>query len=110
MGASGRRDLLNKKMIELQKLSEVVTKLDAHYGFFLLKNCFSLPKQLYFLRTSHCFEEVDLLQQYDSIIRKSLSKICNVNFDESSYTQAILPVFKGGIGIPSASQIALPVF
>ena len=29
MGASARRDLLNKKMIELQKLSEVVTKLPA---------------------------------------------------------------------------------
>ena len=65
---------------------------------------------MYFLRTSPCFEEVDLLQQYDSIIRKSLSKICNVNFDESSYTQAILPVSKGGIGIASASQIALPAF
>ena len=110
MGARARRDLLNKKMIELQKLSEVVTKLDAHYGFYLLKNCFSLPKLLYFLRTSPCFEEVDLLQQYDSIIRKSLSKICNLNFDESSYTQAILPVSKGGIGIASASEIALPVF
>ena len=110
MGASARRDLLNKKMIELQKLSEVVTKLDAHYGFYLLKNCFSLPKLLYFLRTSPCFEEVDLLQQYDSIIRKSLSKMCNVNFDESSYTQAILPVSKGAIGIASASQIALPAF
>ena len=110
MGASAHRDLLNKKMIELQKLSEVVTKLDAHYGFYLLKNCFSLPKLLYFLRTSPCLEEVDLLQQYDCIIRKSLSKICNVNFDESSYTQAILPVSKGGKGFASASQIALPAF
>ena len=34
----------------------------------------------------------------------------NVNFNESSYTQAILPVSKGGIGIASASQIALPAF
>ena len=30
--------------------------------------------------------------------------------NESSYTQAILPVSKGGIGIASASQIALPAF
>ena len=97
-------------MIELQRLSEVVTKLDAHYAFYLLKNCFSLHKLWYFLRTSPCFEELDLLQQYDSIIRKSLSKISNVYFNESSYTQAILPVFKGGIGIASASQIALPAF
>ena len=105
MGANARRVLLNKKMLELQRLSEVFTKLDAHYGFYLLKNCFSLPKRLYFLRTSSCFEELDLLQQYDSIIRKSLSKICNV-----SYTQAILPVSKGGVGIASSFQSALPAF
>ena len=101
---------VEQKMIEMQRLSEVVSKLDAHYGLYLLKNCFSLPKLLYFLRTNPCFEEWDLLQQYDSIIRKSLFKICNVNFNESSYTQAILLVSKGGIGIVSASQIALPAF
>ena len=39
-----------------------------------------------------------------------MSKICNVNFNESSYTQAILPVSKGGIGNASVSQIALPDF
>ena len=97
-------------MIELQRLSEIVTTLDAHYAFYLLKNCFILPKLLYFLRTSPCYEELDILQQYDSIILKSLSKICNVNFNESSYIQAILPASKGGIGIASASQIALPSF
>ena len=110
MGVNARRVLLNSKMIELHRFFEVVTKFNAHYAFYLLKNCFSLPKLLYFLRTSPCFEELDLLLQYDSSIRKSLSKICNVNFNESSYTQAILPVSKGGIGIASASQIALPAF
>ena len=94
----------------MQKFSEVVAKLDAHCGFFLLKNCFSLPKLLYFLRTGPCFEELDLLQQYDSIIRKSLSKICNVIFIENSYTQAYCPVSKGSIGIAWASQIALLAF
>ena len=33
-----------------------------------------------------------------------------MNFNESSYTQAILPVSKGSIGIASASHIALPAF
>ena len=110
MGANARRVLLNKKLIELRRLSEVVTKLDAHYGFYLLKNCFSLTKLLYFLPSSPCFEELDLLQQYNSSIGKSLSRICNVSFNESSYTQAILPVSKGGIGIALVSQIALPAF
>ena len=110
MGANARRDLLNKKLVELQRLTDVISKLDAHYGFYMLKNCFSLPKLLYFLRTSPCFEEMDLLNLYDSIVRKSLSKICKVNFSENSFTQAILPVSRGGIGIASASQIALPAF
>ena len=33
-----------------------------------------------------------------------------MNLNESSYTQALLPVSKGSIGIASASQIALPAF
>ena len=52
MAGNARRVLLNKQMIELQRLSGVFTKLDAHHGFYLLKNCFSLPKLLNFLRTS----------------------------------------------------------
>ena len=110
MGASARRDLLNKKIIELESLSEVVTNQDAHYGFYPLNNCFSLLQPPCYDRTSPCFEELDILQRYDSIIRKSLSKICNVSFIESSYTQAILPVSKGGIGIASTSQIAFLAF
>ena len=82
-------------MIEFHRASEIVTQLDSHYGFYLLKNCFSLPELQYFLRTSTCLQELDLLQQYDSNIPKSLSKICNVNFNESSYPQAILLVPKG---------------
>ena len=31
IGANARRVPLNEKMIELQRLSEIVTKLDAHY-------------------------------------------------------------------------------
>ena len=90
-------------MIELQRLSEVVTKLDAHYSFYLLKNCFSLPKLLYFLRTSPCFEELDLLHQNDSIIRMSILMKAAIlrRFSQSP---------KGGIGIASACQIALPAF
>ena len=80
--ANALQVLLNKNLIDLQRLSEVVTKLYAHYGFYLLKNCFSPPNLLYFLRTSPCFEEMDLLQHCDSISCNSLSKICNVNFIE----------------------------
>ena len=55
IGELCRKELLDKKIKELEKISDVIDKLDAHYGFYLLKNCFSMPKLLYFLRTIPCF-------------------------------------------------------
>ena len=49
LGPKSRADLLEKQINELEKVNGIVEKLDAHYGFFMLKNCFSLPKLLYFL-------------------------------------------------------------
>ena len=50
-----RKELLDKKIKELEKISEFIDKLDAHNSFYLLKNCFRMPKLLYFLRSSPCF-------------------------------------------------------
>ena len=48
IGESCRKEVLNKKLVELEKISEVIDKLDAHYGFYFLKNCFSIPNILFF--------------------------------------------------------------
>ena len=47
-------DLLDKKINKLEKVNGIVEKPDAHYGFLMLKNCFSLLQLLYFLTTSTC--------------------------------------------------------
>ena len=78
--------------------------------FSMLKNCFSLPKLLYFLRTITCFNHPDLLEKYDKSVRDRLSKVCNVNFDDNSSTQLALPAEMGGRGASSASLLALPAF
>ena len=39
-----------------------------------------------------------------------LSKKCNVNFDDISSTQLALPAEMGGLGVSSASLLALPAF
>ena len=101
---------MEKKIDELEKVNGIVEKLDAHYGFFMLKNCFSLPKLLYFLRTSTCFNHPALLEKYDKTVRDGLSKVCNVNFDDISSTQLALPAEMGGLGVSSASLLALPAF
>ena len=76
----------------------------------MLKNCFSLPMLLFFLRTSTCFNHPALLAKYDKTVRDGLSKMCNVNFDDISSTQLSLPAEMGGHGVSSASLLALPAF
>ena len=76
----------------------------------MLKNCFSLLKSLYFLRTNTCFNHPVLLEKYDKTVRDGLSKVCNVNFDNISSTQLALPAKMGGIRVSSTSILALPAF
>ena len=110
LGPKSQADLLEKKINELEKVNGIVEKLDAHYDFFMLKNCFSLPKLLYFLRTSTCLNHPAFLEKYDKTVRDGLSKVCYVNFDDISSTQLALPAEMGGLGISSASLLALPAF
>ena len=75
----------------------------------MLKNCFSLPK-LYVLRSSTCFDHPALLEKYDKSVRAGLSKVFNVNFVNISSTQLALPAEMCGIGVSTASLLALPAF
>ena len=76
----------------------------------MLKNCFCLPKLLYFLRTCTCSNHPALLEKYDKTVRDGLPKVCNVNFNDTSSTQLALPAEMGGLGVSSTSLLALPAF
>ena len=65
--------LVRKKINEMEKVNGISEKLDAHFGFFVLKNCFSLPKLLYFLRTSTWFNNPALLEKYATGFPKCLT-------------------------------------
>ena len=110
LGPKSQADSLEKKINELENVNGIVEILDAHYGFFMLKNCFSLPKLLYLLRTSTCFKNPALFEKYDKTVRNGLSKVCNVNFDDISGTQLALPAEMGGLGVSSASLLELHAF
>ena len=77
LGTKPQADLLEKEINELEKVNGNVETLDAHYGFFMLKNCFSLPKLLYFLRSSTCFNHPVLLEKYNKTARDGFSKVCS---------------------------------
>ena len=102
--------MLDEKIKELEKISDVIDKLDAHYGFYLLKNCFSMPKLLYILRTSPCFLQNDFLEGYDKLLRNSLCKVINVKNDDNQFFTSSSPAAKCGLSVSSARLLALPAF
>ena len=110
IGELCRKELLDEKIRELEKISDVIEKLDAHYGFYLLKNCFSMPKLLYFLRTSPCYFQNDFLERYDKLLRTSLCKVANVKMYDNQFLQTAHPAAKGGLDVSSARLLAIPTF
>ena len=101
--------VLENKLGELKRLSDRLKQLCAHDGFFLLRNCFSLPKLQYTMRCSPCFDS-PVIARYDECIRDTLEVVLNVQLSEYAWLQASLPVAAGGLGVRTASQIALPAF
>ena len=91
-------------------MSSNLEKVEPHTALFLLRNCFSIPKVLYYLRTSECFRENALLKNYDTLINRMLETITNVSMDQNSLSQARLPDNLGGLGIPSAVDLAPSAF
>ena len=105
-----RKELLDEKSKKFEKISDAIDKLDAHYGFYLLKNCFSMPKLLYFFGTSPRFSQNDFLERYVKLLRNSLCEVTNMKMVDNQFLQAVLPVAKGGLGVSSARLLALPAF
>ena len=103
-------DSLSKKLQDLKRMVLNLNSLDSHDGYFLLKNCFAIPKLTYLLRASPCFLRPDILSRYDVIIRDALESILNVQLLDRSWEQACLPVGLGGIGVRRASDLACPAF
>ena len=76
----------------------------------LLKNCFSIPKLQYLLRSSPAYKKEDDLKDFDQTLKEAVSLITNVAFKDESWDQATLPVGLGGLGFRRAFDIALPSF
>lgn len=110
IGGCARRRLLESKIDEFLRFADNLKRIDAHTALFLLRNCLSIPKVLYYLRTAPCFLEPLLLNKYDNIINEALTTITNVSITDSGRKQAGLPGKLGGLGIPSALAIAPSAF
>ena len=91
-------------------MSSNLEKVKTHTALLFLRICFSIPKILYYLRTSECFREKALLETYDTLINRMLERITNVSMDRNSLSQARLADNLGGFGIPSAVDLGPSAF
>ena len=87
--------MLEPKLEKLKLMAQRLSEVDKHDGLFLLKNCFSIPKLTYVLRSSPCFTRPNILNSYDLVIKGALQTILNTLLsDESCWQQCTLPVKK----------------
>ena len=102
--------ILSLKIDDVRRLSSRLVALHAHDALFLLRNCLAIPKLLYILRTAPMWKIHEGLNTFDETVRQALQSVCNINMDNSTWTQATLPTSKGGLGVRRASNLALPAF
>lgn len=104
-------ETLQEKVASLRILGGRLEYIAAHDAILLLRNSFAIPKLLYLLRTTPCFQS-PILAVYDSTLKSIVSNITNTCFanDDPAWTQATLPVRLGGLGIRSAVQLAPSAF
>ena len=95
---------------KLELMAERLSDIDTHPALFLLKNCLAMPRLLFALRASPSYLSTDLLSRFDDVLRRMAGMICNSEFDDHGWTQASLPTALGGLGLPAASDIALPAY
>ena len=104
------RPQFQNKLSIFKAMTEKLSLLGRHPAFFLLKNCFSMPKLMYLLRSSPTFQHPDLLADFDDCLKSCATDICNVSFDDIGWIQETLPIRLGNIGLRRASDFALPAY
>ena len=102
--------ILGSKLGDILRLCSKLEEVDPHHAFTLLRNCFSIPKLVYILRTCPTFVDPMILLEFDSIILTALSSISNVSLSDKSWKQVSLPNRFGGLGFRSARALSLPCF
>ena len=107
---NGCRTGVLKAVERLCTMSSRLESIDAHPAFFLLRNCLSMPRLLFKLRSSPCYRLHAELTQFDKTLRQATSTVCNIKFDDTGWQQSTLPVAQGGLGLSSAVNVSLPAY
>ena len=100
----------NYKLHIYHLMTHRLQQLDKHTGFFVLKNALPLLRLLFLLRSSPCYRHSDDLAPYDECTRNTSVLICNVQFDDTVWKQARLPVSFGGLCFRSADDLFIQAY
>ena len=80
---SGCRTGVPEAVERLSTMSGRLEYNDARRAFFLLRNCLSMSRLLFMLRSSPCYRLHSELTQFDETLRQAASTVCNVNFNDT---------------------------
>ncbi|KAF2885104.1 hypothetical protein ILUMI_21068 [Ignelater luminosus] len=103
-------EFTTEKFKSLETMINRLIGLPSHVAYFLLKNCFAIPKLTYLLRTSPAWKFPEWCSASDNKLKNGLESILNIQLDCVQWTQASLPIKSGGLGIRKITDIALPAF
>jgi hypothetical protein len=83
---------------------------NAQIAYTLLRSCCSFGKIVYFLRTIPSFKISSTCADFDKRVLTCFENILSVSLDNSSISQASLPLSKSGLGLRSAASHATACF
>lgn len=90
--------------------SERLKVITPHVALVLMQKCFAVPKMTYLLRTVPIWLFPGAVESVDAVIRSIMEAILNVSLSGEHWTQAILPVRYGGLGVRCIRDVSLPAF
>ena len=108
-GMEGVGKAVRDKQQDLVLMTSRLRFLPAHDSLFLLRGCLAIPRLLYILRTSPCYDSEELAL-YDECLKTALTSLLNVGLDGSRWIQASLPVWAGGLGVRGCEALAPSAF
>ena len=101
---------ISEKCRSISLLCSRLHNLPTQVAFYILRNCFATPKLIYILRCSPCWHHQKGLLEIEDTLRKTVESLTNNTLCDLKWTQATLPVSRGGLGIRSAPSLSLPCF
>lgn len=106
----GFEKCIAKKLEKISLMVDRLSNLQSHYALFLLRSCFTVPKLIYFLRTTPTWRIQNQIDEIDRSMKEALVSILNIELNEIQWAQASLPVRFGGLGVRKLNDISIPAF